>query len=97
MMRDTAPGQLGDPNRVRVTRELPLAWILTLVGSIAAQAILLWAGQREQGQQLMQLTDSVRTMSADVKPVSIKVTEHDVRIADHERRLQACEIRQARP
>jgi len=95
---ESAPGALDDRRRpaIKVTREIPLVWILTVVGSIAGQSVMLWSAQREQGQQLHQLTESVRGMTADVKPVTIKVTEHEVRMSDHERRLQSLEVRQGR-
>lgn len=87
-----------DPTQVRVTREIPLWGLLTVLGGLACQAVLIWAGQREQQLAITQLTAQVAQsaeqlgrMSGALGSQNVKNAEHDWALRDLDRRLQALE------
>lgn len=87
-----------DAGPIKVTREIPLPWLIGGVLAIAGQAILMWAGQREQaaamaqfGVQLAEQTKQINVLAEKVGVGNIKDVEHDMKLADHERRIQSLE------
>lgn len=82
----------------RITREIPLWGIVSVLGTLAIQAVMIWAGQREHGHALTEMaarlaeqTKQIQVLSARVEDKNLKDTEHDLKIADHERRLSTLE------
>lgn len=85
------PADTADAPAVRVTREIPLPWLVTIAAGLVAQGVTLWTGQQAQGQAIKDLTVEVREMRQAVNAGTITSTEHTMRLADHERRLNALE------
>lgn len=88
-----------DAEPIKITREIPLPWLIACVLAMAGQAVLMWAGQREQAAAISQLsvqlaeqTKLIGTLSEKVGVSNIKDVEHDMKLADHERRLQSLEL-----
>lgn len=78
---------------IKVTRDIPLPWLITVVAGIVIQAVLTWQGQQDQGKLIERLTVEVREMRALLGRGDVKFVEHDMKLADHERRIQAQEAR----
>ena len=81
----------GEP--VKITREIPLWGLLCSLGAFAFQAILLWSGSHEQVTQIQALTVEIHELRSAVTAGSLKTVEHDVKLTDHERRIQQLENR----
>lgn len=82
-----------DAGPIKVTRDIPLPWLVTVVGGIVVQAVLTWQGQQDQAKLIQNLTAEVREMRASLNQGGLKAVEHEMKLADHERRLQAQEAR----
>lgn len=82
----------------KVTREIPLWGIVCFLGLGIGQAVMMWADQREQRQSLEAIrsiateqTQQLRTLAVEVGAKNLKDVEHDLKIADHERRVSVLE------
>lgn len=82
----------------RVTRAIPMWGILCFLGLGLGQAVLIWANQREQALQLKAIevaqkeqAEQLRTLAVEVGAKNLKDVEHDLKIADHERRISVIE------
>jgi hypothetical protein len=82
-----------DGQTVRVTREIPLPWLVTIAAGLVAQGVTLWTGQQAQGAAIKDLIAEVREMRQAVNAATIVSAEHTMRFADIERRLNALEQR----
>jgi hypothetical protein len=87
-----------DSGPIKVTREIPLWGILTVIGAIAGQGILLWAGQREQSINLGTIGEQIKAQSVEIQRLSVAVgskdlkdVEHDIKLDDLQRRLNKIE------
>jgi hypothetical protein len=85
----------GDPP-IKVNREIPLWGLICVIAVIAGQAVTLWFGQQRQAEVLSEMSAQVRQMSLDLGARNLKDVEHDLRLADHERRMLAAEARLAK-
>lgn len=90
-----------DTSPVRIKWEVPLPWLLGVLAIIVAQAGIVYFGQIrqaeilvEQGATIKDVLRQVRDLSALISSNNVKDVEHDMKIADHERRLQAAEFRE---
>lgn len=87
-----------DKNPLHITREIPLPWLIGCALAICAQAILMWAGQREQASSLVALsvqvseqTKQINTLVERVSSSVVKDVEHDLLIRDLSRRMSELE------
>lgn len=78
---------------VKITREIPLPWLVGLAGLLIGQAATVWFTQQAQGKALQDLTTEVRELRQAVNAGTLKTVEHAVKLADHDRRIQALEQR----
>lgn len=77
----------------RVTREVPLTWLIGLVAAGIAQAALIYFKQNDQEKLLTGLRDEIRILNTAVTAKDLKDVEHDLRIADLQRRMLIQEAR----
>lgn len=84
----------GDPPVITLDRKIPLWGILTLVGALVAQGVLLWASSREQAlkieylaMQVSQLTVELKSMSTQISSKSEKDLIQDGDIKDLQRQV----------
>lgn len=76
---------------MRITREIPLPWLIGIVVTLIVQGVTVWLGQQQQGDALKALTAEVKELRAAAATGGLKTVEHALRLEDHERRLQALE------
>ena len=87
--------RLSDPEPVRITREIPLAWLVGVVVGLIVQAVTLYVGQQTQAEAIRVLSSEVKELRVAVQAGSVKDVEYGLRLDDHERRMQVVESRQA--
>lgn len=87
--------RLSDAEPVRITREIPLAWLVGVVVGLIVQAVTLYIGQQAQAEAIRVLSGEVKELRVLVQNGSVKDVEYGLRLDDHERRMQAVESRQA--
>lgn len=81
---------------IRVTREVPLHWLLGIVGTIAASLVNSYFVQQEQTRQLAKLSSQVEKIGETITTGDQKSQEHSYKLLDLERRLTAVELRGVR-
>lgn len=96
--RTTRPGDLGmrtrnDDPPVKITREIPLPWLAGVLFTLIFNGISVWLGQQSQAKALDGLTTEVRELRAAAAQGGLKTVEHDLKLVDHERRIQVLETR----
>lgn len=93
-----------DPSPMKITREIPLPWLIGIIAAGFLQAALMYFKQESQGEAIAKLTNTqtdeikkltaeVRQLSVDIGAKNLKDVEHDLKIADHERRILTLEAR----
>ena len=87
--------RMGDPDPVRITREIPLAWLIGVVAGLIVQAVTLYIGQQAQSEAIRVLSAEVKELRAVVQNGTLKDVEYGLRLDDHERRVTAIESRQS--
>lgn len=85
---------------VKITREIPLPWLIGAAVCVVAQAGAIWVGQEKQAdaivrmtQQLAEQNKQLQALSVEIGSKNLKDVEHDLKLADHERRLSDVEGR----
>lgn len=82
-----------DAAPIRVTREVPLHWLLGIVGTIAASLVNSYFVQQEQTRQLAKLGVQVEKIGETLTRGDQKSQEHSFKLLDLERRMSAVELR----
>lgn len=82
-----------DGHPVKITREIPLPWLIGVVFGLIVHAATLWFSQKAQGDAIKDMTIELRELRSAAAAGGLKTVEHDIKIADHERRLQILEVR----
>jgi len=101
----------GDPPIIKVTREVPLTWLLSTVGTIVS-ATLVFAGtvyftQQRQIEQLIRLEKRMDTLADQYGNMVLanqdkdtsraeKLQKHEFQIQDLQRRMDAVELKGAK-
>jgi hypothetical protein len=81
--------QRSDDNApVKITREIPLPWLISLAVGLLVNGVVMWQGQQSQGKLIADLTGEVKELRGSFGNSSLKLVEHEIKLADHERRLQ---------
>lgn len=100
---DTAPGELGGHGTVKITREIPLWGIVSVLGAFAAQAIGLYYSNQslakafeQQSVQLTVVANDVRAINAEINKGNLRSVEVSMNLDDIKRRLQMLEDRAKR-
>ncbi len=76
-----------DPVGLKVSREIPLPWLVGIVAAGFLQAVLIYYKQDAQAEAIIKLTKEVQTLSAALGGKDLKDLEHDIRIADLQTRM----------
>lgn len=90
-MASTRHDDWGNSQQVKVTREIPLWGLVTLLGMFAAQAVGLYYTSQRQGQQLETLVADVKTITHDMNKGNVRDAQVDYQILDLQRRIAAVE------
>ena len=80
----------GDPP-LKVTREIPLPWLISIVAGLAFQGVTVWLGQQSQGQAIRDMSTELRELRTEARAGGLKTVEHELKLSDHERRITALE------
>lgn len=87
--------RLNDPP-IRVTREIPMHWLLGIVGAIGISLVNSYFVQQDQTKQVEKLNTQLEKVVTALAAGSQKSQEHEFEIMDLKRRLAAVELRGAR-
>ena len=83
--------RIGDHEPLRITREIPLAWLLGASVGLMVQAVTLYIGQQTQAEAIRALSAEVKELRVMVQAGNLKDVEYGLRLDDHERRLTTVE------
>lgn len=91
---DTLPGDVvgrDQEGHVRISRTIPLQWLMGGLLVVIGQAIAMYYGQQR-------LSDSVRDIQIELKAINLSIVstntksvEHGIRLTDMERRVTSIE------
>lgn len=88
---------------IRIRWEVPLPWLISGMALICAQAAVVYFGQVRQGElqqsqsiAIKEMTKEMRDLNSLITSNNVKDVEHDLKLADHDRRIQAVEVRAMR-
>lgn len=74
-----------------ITRAIPLWGLLTVLGALIGQGVVVYFAQQRQGELILAMTVELKQVVQAVNTSNVKDVEHDFRLSDHERRLQVLE------
>lgn len=77
------------PEGLRVKYEVPLTWLLGVLGIILAQAATLYFGQQRQGDAILALSASNRDLVEQIKVLSSQVASKDLKDLQHDMEITA--------
>jgi hypothetical protein len=90
----------GDQPPVRIVREIPLWGLILAAVSLIGQAVLMWVGQEKQAEAIVRMSLQLGEQSRQINELSVQIgsknlkdVEHDLKLADVERRLNLMESR----
>ena len=85
---------------IRIKWEVPLPWLISGAVLMFIQAMFLYFGQIRLGELQVEQSVSIKELAKKVGELSVligsnnlKDVEHDLKLADHERRMQSLEAR----
>ena len=84
-----------DPVGLKVSREIPLPWLIGIVAAGFLQAALVYYKQDAQAEQIAKLIKEVQTLSTALSGKDLKDLEHDLKIADLQTRMADVQSRLA--
>lgn len=82
---------------LRIKYEVPLPWLIGGVVFIAGQAATVWFSQQSLTESNRDLVQQIRSLSVQLNGKDIKDVQHDLQLADHERRMLAIEALRSKP
>lgn len=90
---DTQPASLGRDTvaAVKITREIPLWGILSVVAILGGQAVSTYYGQQQLTEKVTLLTTEVRTLSHDLNRAANAQTGFQYQLEDLRRRVESVE------
>jgi cell division protein FtsL len=80
----------GDPP-LKVTREIPLPWLITSLLALIVQAVAMWFGQQALVQSNRDLVGEVRELRSTVNSGALKAERLEQQLGDVQRRLAILE------
>lgn len=92
-VHDMAHTRHEDPAGLKVSREIPLPWLIGIIGTIFLQAALVYFKQDSQAETLLKLSEQVKGISSALGSKDLKDLEHDIRIADLQTRMSDVQAR----
>lgn len=82
-----------DPVGLKVSREIPLPWLIGIVAAGFLQAALVYYKQDAQAEAIAKLTKEVQALNTALGGKDLKDLEHDIRIADLQTRMTDAQAR----
>lgn len=71
------PHRSTDPEGITIDRKIPLWGVLTLVGALVGQAILMWNGQNMQAQEMRHQSEQIQDLAQQVKAMATQLATKD--------------------
>lgn len=100
---ETKPGDLAGGTTVKITREIPLWGIISVLGAFAAQAVGLYYNNvgmakslEQQGLQLGAMAADMRGLNAEINRNNVRNAEVGFMVDDLKRRITMLESRSSR-
>ena len=93
---DTKPGDLVGPDshgKWRISREIPLPWLVGMAGFLLVQSVTVWLGQQRMSEDVAELKTTIREINDRSQAIVGKDIEHTLKIIEIERRLSTLETR----
>jgi len=93
---DTRPGDLMGPDshgELRISREIPLPWLVGIVFGLFVQAAAVWFGQQQITKDVVELKTTIRQASDTLAAMTGKDIEHSLKIIEMDRRINALEVK----
>lgn len=78
---------------MKVSREIPLPWLIGIVAAGFLQAALVYYKQDAQAEAIVKLTKEVQALTTALGGKDLKDLEHDIRIADLQTRMTDVQTR----
>lgn len=91
---DTKPGDLMGPDsngKLRVSREIPLPWLVGLGLGLFLQAATVWFTQQQMAEDVRDLKATIREINDRSQAIVGKDIEHSLKLLEVERRLSILE------
>lgn len=93
---DTKPGDLMGPDaqgKLRISREIPLPWLVGVAAFLCVQALTVWLGQQRMTEDVRELKLTIREINERSQAIVGKDIEHTLKIIEIERRLSNLETK----
>jgi hypothetical protein len=82
-----------DPPGLRVSRDIPLPWLIGIVFALIVQAAMMYYQLNAVVDAQAKTTMEIEKLRATLGSKDLKDLEHDIKIADLQSRLSAIEVR----
>jgi len=87
-----------DPDAVTIDRKVPLWGVLGVVGALLTQAVIVWNGQNLQASEIRHQSEQIQDLAQQVKGMSAQIAikdgidiKQDLRIGELDRRVTVLE------
>jgi hypothetical protein len=93
---DTKPGDLMGPDShgdIRISREIPLPWLVGIAVGLFVQAASVWFGQQQMAKDVIELKATIRQASDTLAAMTGKDIEHSLKLIEMDRRINALEVK----
>lgn len=82
-----------DASPVKISREIPLPWLITMAVGILVNGVIMWQSQKSQEKLIGDLSGEVKELRGSIAGGSLKIVEHEMKLADLERRITVQETK----
>lgn len=82
-----------DPAGLKVSREIPLPWLVGIIAGVFMQAALMYYQLNAMVEAQTKTTVEIKELRATLNTKDLKDLEHDIKIADLQTRMNAIELR----
>lgn len=72
---------------VKITREVPLPWLISMAVLLIMNGTIMWQGQQTQSRLIFDLTGEVKELRGTISTSGVKLVEHEIKLSDHDRRI----------
>jgi len=96
---ETKPGDLVGPDshgKWRVSREIPLPWLVAMAGGLFLQAATVWFSQQQMAEDVRELKTTIHEIRQQSQAIAGKDIEHSLRLIELERRVANVEQQSAK-
>ena len=91
---DTKPGDLMGPDshgQIRISREIPLPWLIGITATLMVQAATVWFGQQQMSRDISEMKATIREINDRTNSGVGKDIEHSLKLIEIDRRVTLLE------